>query len=159
MQTIKASNQHKGNRMRQFFICVIGSIVFFQFLGCGRTDKSKVVAQYAYQDSLVAQDSGKARALGDWVKKGVVCYGIAIVNDKQGKPMKAKEIKAEVIEREPDGVKMRSLETFFQSDAKSCYEYLIMEGEEWYEKEGELFMTKDEAVRYIDRKYPGIKMK
>lgn len=145
--------------MRHFIFYFVGSLLFLQFVGCGQTDKSKILAQYAYQDSLVVSDAiPTVSGPGDWLKKGIVCYGIAMVSNSQLKPIKVKEVRAKVVDLVPNGVKMASLETLFVSKEKPCSQYLIIEGEEWTEREGELFKTKEEAIKYMDSEYPGLRM-
>lgn len=146
--------------MRHFIAYLGGSLLFLLVFGCGKTDKSKILAQYAYQDSVVVhQQIQTVSGSGDWIKKGIVCYGIAVVSNNHLQPIKVREVRAMVVDFVPNGVKMSSLETLFQTEKEACSQYLIIEGEEWTEREGELFKTKEEAIKYVESKYSGLRMK
>lgn len=133
--------------------------LLLNFAFCNQSDKTKILEQYLYEKNTDFANQKVDKKIGSWLKEGIICYGIVMVYSSDGMPVRAKEVKAKVVGIQSDRVKMKSLENIFINQIKGCTKYGIVEGEIWDEIEIELFQTKEEAIRYIDTNYPGLRMK
>ena len=145
--------------MKLLISFIAGVILLLNMWGCGQSDKSKILAQYKYDESKITTNEIIPHKLGSWVKEGITCYGIVIVHDESGYPLRIKEVNAKVISIQSDKIKMRSLEDVVMAPVKGCIKFSIRNGEDWDEIEGDLFQTKEEAIKFIDTNYPGLRMK
>lgn len=145
--------------MKQLILIIAGVLLLLNISGCVQSDKSKILAQYKYDESKIITNEVIPHKLDSWVKEGVTCYGIVIVNDESGLPIRIKEVNAKVISIQSDKIRMRSLEDIVAGPIKGCTKFSIRNGEDWDEIEGDLFQTKEEAIKFIDTKYPGLRMK
>lgn len=134
-------------------------LLLVNMVGCSQGDKSKILEKYKYDESIRTPNEIVQKKPGAWVKEGVLCYGIVVVNDENKKPLRVKEVHAKVISIEPDKIRMRSLENIMMAQVKGCDKFGIREGEDWDEVDGDIFQTKEEAINLIDAKYPGLRMK
>jgi hypothetical protein len=91
--------------------------------------------------------SGYKKA-GDWVKKGVECYGIVIMNMSDGKTI-GKSVKCKVMSVKPEKVKMKTIEKVSLMESKGCDKLGLAYGDTWWETEGDIFKTRDEADKYL----------
>ncbi|MGV8095890.1 MAG: hypothetical protein AB2L24_28905 [Mangrovibacterium sp.] len=124
---------------------------------CQSGDRSKELGQYSYEDDdQILNESLKAK-VGGWIEEGVTCYGILILQDENGLPKKLKEVKAKVVLLQSDKIKMKSLENITLAPVEGCNKLGIRKGETWWETEGDLFQSKEEAVSFIDKNYPGLR--
>jgi len=138
---------------------IAGVFLLLNFAGCRQTDKSKILKQYKYDSAKIVSNEIFKKKLDTWVKEGVICYGIVIVNDASGLPLRIKEVNAKVISIQSDKIRMKSLEDIVMAPIKGCTKHSITKGEEWEETEGDLFQTKEESIKFIDTKYPGLRLK
>ncbi len=145
--------------MKLLISIIAGILLLLNMAGCGRSDKSKILEQYKYDDSKSVSKGIIEQKLGTWVKEGVTCYGIVIVNSENGLPIRIKEVNAKVISIQSDKIRMKSLEDIVMAPVKGCTKFSITKGEDWDETEGDLFQTKEEAIKFIDTKYPGLRIK
>jgi hypothetical protein len=144
----------------KYFALIIASVLLLIYIsGCGYSDKSKILENYKYEESISAPIARIPKNPGPWVKEGILCYGIVVVFNENKKPLRVKEFHAKVINIEPDKIRMRSLENIKMSQVKGCNKFCIKEGEDWDEADGDIFQTKEEAIKLIDTKYPGLRMK
>jgi hypothetical protein len=93
------------------------------------------------------------------VKEGIKCFGIIMVCDLAGKPLRVKEVSVQVVNIQPDGIKMKALEDVIINRAIECRKVSFKKGESWEEEYGEIFATRSEAIKYIDQNYPGLRIK
>ena len=145
--------------MRQLILIIAVIFLMLNISGCSQGDKSKILEKYKYDESIGVPTELVRNKIGVWVKEGVICYGIVVVHDESGKPVRVREVRAKVISIEPNKIRMRSLENITMAQVKGCNKYSITVGEDWDELEGDLFQTKEEAIKFIDAKYPGLRMK
>lgn len=145
--------------MKQLILIIAGALLLLNISGCGQPDKSKILEQYKYDESKIVSKEMIPKNLGSWVKEGISCYGLVIVHDESGYPLRIKEVKAKVISIQPDKIKMKSLENINLSPVVGCNKFTLREGEDWDEIEGDLFQTKEEAVKFIDTYYPNLRVK
>lgn len=139
------------------------TIVFFlaalNFAGCGQRDKSKIIEKYKYVGDLSVIDVRYKKEIGDWLKEGVSCYGIVMVRDENKVPVRLKEVHAKIISIHSESIKMEILEDVYMNRAIECNKITLKKGESWDELDGELFKTREEAIKFIDTKYPGLRVR
>lgn len=145
--------------MRQLILLFAFITLLSYLAGCGQGDKSKLLKQYKYDDGKDVEAIVLNKKLDSWVKEGITCYGIIIVYNDVERPTRVREVYAKVISIEPDKIVMRSLENIAMSPVKGCVKFSLSKGEDWNEVEGDLFLTKEEAIKFIDSKYPGLRVK
>lgn len=145
--------------MRLFIYRIAGILLLLNLVCCNQSDRTKVLEQYQYEKNTGIVNQKADKKIGSWLKEGIICYGIVMVFSIDGMPVRAKEVKAQVISIQPDRIKMKSLENIFLNQVKGCTKYGIVEGEVWDEIEVELFQTKEEAIKFLDTNYPGLRMK
>jgi hypothetical protein len=143
----------KMYKMRKLTSILLAAIVAGSLLSCGSGKKSQQIKDYKYTEEKVVVSGVLKKKVGDWIKEGMTCYGIVMLLEK-GTPRKAKEIEAKVISIQPGKIKMKALEDLILSPASGCSKVGLKKGETWEEKEGDLFQTRDEAIKFIDTKYP-----
>lgn len=123
-------------------------------VSCGTPDKSKILKSYSYQSDSLKVGGEMAKKIGSWAREGVTCYGIIILTDKEGLPKKVKEIEAKIVSVQSDKIKMKALEDVVLAPVAGCDKIGMKKGETWEETDGDLFQTRDEAIKFIDTKYP-----
>jgi len=134
-------------------------LLLINLAGCRQSDKSKVIEQYKYDDDTNALTVLHKTKLDSWVKEGIKCYGIIMVCDLAGKPIRIKEVTVQVVSIQPEGIKMKALEDVIINRTIECTKVSFKKGESWDEEYGEIFETREEAIKYIDDKYPGLRIK
>ena len=145
--------------MKQLLLIIAGILLLLNVVGCGRRDMSKTLEQYKYEVSQIDSTKIFKKKLEPWIKEGITCYGIVIVHNLSGVPLRIKEVNAKVIRIEPDKIKMRSLENISLAPIEGCSKFSLEKGEDWDEMEGDIFRTREEAVTFIDNRYPGLRVK
>lgn len=145
--------------MKQSNLIIAYIILLLNLVGCERSDKIKVLSQYKYEDNSSVLSENTHKKLGSWVKEGITCYGIIMVRDENNPPVRLKEVYAKVISIHSENIKMEALENVFINRTIECNKVNIKKGECWDEVDGELFKTREEAIRFIDDKYPGLRVK
>ena len=126
--------------------------------GCGHQDKSKILEQYKYDEDIDILNIHKEK-LEDWIKDGVSCYGIVMIRDQNKLPVRLMEVHAKVVRIDSEGIKMEALEDVAANKIAECNKLSLKTGECWEEVDSELFKTRDEAVNFIDKHYPGLRIK
>ncbi|MEI7831394.1 MAG: hypothetical protein WCI31_16565 [Prolixibacteraceae bacterium] len=140
--------------MRKLTSVLLVAIVAGGLWSCGSGKKSQQIKDYKYTEEKSAVSGALQKKVGEWIKEGMTCYGIVILTDKDGTPKKAREIEAKVISIQSDLIKMKALEDLVLAPVAGCTKVGMKKGETWEEKEGDLFQTRDEAIKFIDTKYP-----
>lgn len=138
--------------MKKQILIIALLLLSVTFFSCNSNKKSKEVASYTYTEDA-AVNAIKNKKVGEWVKEGTLCYGIAVfVNNKNSKVEAGKPIKAKVIKISENEITMKSLENISRSGVKGCSAIGMKKGEIWIEKEGDLFKTKEEAIKFLKEK-------
>jgi hypothetical protein len=141
-------------KMRKLTSILLIAIVAGGMLSCGSGKKSQQIKDYKYTEEKTVVSGVLQKKVGDWIKEGVTCYGIVILMDKEGVAKKVREIEAKVISIQPDKIKMKAVEDLILAPVAGCSKLGMKKGETWEETEGDLFQTRDEAIKFIDTKYP-----
>lgn len=92
-----------------------------------------------------------AGKIGDWVEKGVECYGIVVATFQDGRTV-GKSVKCKVMSIGRDKVKMKAIENVNLMESKGCDALGLSYGDTWWETEGDIFQTREEADEYLIRK-------
>lgn len=140
--------------MKQLTPIFLAMVFAVCFSGCGSGNKSQKVKEYKYTEEKVVPSGVLQKKVGPWIKEGITCYGIVILADKEGNPKKVREIEAKVISVQPDMIKMKATEDLILAPVEGCTKVGMKKGETWEEKEGDLFQTREEAIKFIDTNFP-----
>lgn len=146
-------------QLNHLLATTVGIFLLLTIFGCGQQDKTKVLEQYNFDESVPVSTELTGKKLEPWVQEGVTCFGILVVLDQNKKPTRIREFMAKIVRLDSTRIKMRSLENVTYKSVKCHIVYGIRKGEFWDEKEGEVFKTREEAISYIDHKYPGLRIK
>lgn len=145
--------------MKQQILIIACFSLLINLAGCRQYDKSKIIEQYKFDEDISVLNEKYPNGLGVWLKEGTICYGILLVRDENKLPIRMKEVQAKVINVHSESVKMEALEDVAINRTIECNKVTLKKGECWDEVDGELFKTREEAIRFIDEKYPGLRMK
>ncbi len=86
--------------------------------------------------------------LGSWLKKDVECYGIVVGYFADGSTL-GKSVKCRVVAIKPDKIKMKTIESVSLLQGEGCDKMGLAYGDTWWEEEGDIFRTREEAEAYI----------
>jgi len=129
--------------------CLLTALLFFS--GCRSGKKSEEIKNYAYQEPSTKMNSVLEDKVGGWISEGTVCYGLVVGIDSEGKVAKGLPVKAKVVTNASDSLKMKALENVSLAEVKGCSKMGISKGEPWWEKDGDLFKTLEEATAYLQQ--------
>jgi hypothetical protein len=121
---------------------------------CGNNKKpaeGKETVSSVQTDSTSQFNEKIKSKVGTWVKKGIECYGIVIVQFKDGRTI-GKAVRCKVISMKPDKIKMKTVESVSLMESEGCNKLGLAYGDTWWETEGDLFKTKEEADKYLKEK-------
>ena len=141
----------KSNAILLFVI--ISSIVI---AGCGSNPKPKSAA--SNQTTLVQEEEDVKlnnvlqKKVGSWAKEGVECYGLVLLVRKNKIVEVGKSVKTTITRIQSDSIKVKLLEEVILAKTKDCRKLGMSTGQTWWEKEGDLFLTREEADKYLKAK-------
>jgi hypothetical protein len=127
-------------------------LCIFMVSSCNSKKKSDEIKNYAYKQETSVFNSELQSRLGDWVEEGTVCWGLVVSINREGIVIKGLPVKAKVISLQKDSIKMKALEMVSLTEIKGCTKMGLSKGETWWETEGDLFKTKEEAESYLKKK-------
>lgn len=133
-------------------VTIITLLLALSFIGCNTNGKSDNEESYNYSETNAELNPELKAKLGDWVKQGVECYGVLVALNTEGIPQVGKPIRAKVIRIKKDQIKMKCLENVSFGPQEGCSKMGIASGETWWEKEGDLFQTEEEALAFLRKK-------
>lgn len=119
-------------------------------ISCNSSKNSEEIASYTYQEKEIAMSDAFLVKIPSWVKEGKICYGLVVQVTKENKPVSGKPVKAKVVQIDENSVKMKALETVILFEGTDRNLKGINKGQVWDEKEGDLFLTSDEAVEMLE---------
>lgn len=117
-------------------------------VSCSGNKDPEVV--YEYQEKTYELSDELQEKIGSWAEEGMSCYGILALVDKEGVIQEGSVIKARILRFNGDSVKMRSLESKQLREVEGCDQMGISRGETWWETEGDIFRTEEEAQARLD---------
>lgn len=115
--------------------------------GCNSPGEENVTYEYNAADTEL---SAELRAkIGDWAQEGVDCYGVVVGLDANGISQNGVPVKAKIVRIKKDKIKMKALETINIGPEEGCSKMGITYGQTWWELEGDLFQTIEEAEVFL----------
>jgi len=129
-------------------LLLIGAIITG---GCNSRKRSDEIKNYTYQEQTTELSEQLSGKVGSWVQEGTVCYGLVASIDAKGKVQKGLPVKSKVLTIKSDSLKMKALESVSLAEVKGCTKLGIAKGDTWWETEGDLFKTKEEAVAFLKK--------
>ena len=120
-------------------------------ISCNTSKNSDEIASYTYEEKKVEMSDALRVKIPDWVEEGKICYGLVIQVTKQRKPITGKPVKAKVVQIDENSVKMKALETVILYEGPDRNLKGINKGQVWDEKEGDLYLTFDDAVEVLEK--------
>ncbi|MCA1740882.1 MAG: hypothetical protein LC630_00105 [Bacteroidales bacterium] len=101
--------------------------------------------------SDVSLNSELQAKLGSWLKKDVECYGIVVGYFSDGSTL-GKSVKCRVVAIKSDKIKMKTIESVSLLPGEGCDKMGLAYGDTWWEEEGDIFKTREEAESYLSDK-------
>lgn len=90
-----------------------------------------------------------------WVKPGVKCFGIvALVDSQEEYDALGFAIPCKVVSFHMNGVKCKVIDNVYPYETFGCQAIGLQKGIVWMETDGELYMTKKEAMLALRQKMP-----
>lgn len=89
--------------------------------------------------------------LGSWVEKGTECYGIVVGYFADGTTL-GKAVKCKVMTVKSDKIRMKTIESVSLLEGEGCDKMGLAYGDTWWEEEGDIFKTREEAEAYLKEK-------
>lgn len=135
--------------MRKLSIIFISIAVMVVLQACNsNSNKSKEIEKYQYTETKVELNEVLKKKVGSWIQEGSECYGLVMMSDPDGNVKDVKEMKAVVLIIQNDKIKMKSLENVTLAPKEGCTKMGISKGETWWEEDGDLFQTREEAIAF-----------
>ena len=86
--------------------------------------------------------------LGSWLTKDAECFGIVVGYFADGSTL-GKSVKCRIVAIKPDKIKMKTIESVSLLPGEGCDKMGLAYGDTWWEEEGDIFKTREEAEAYI----------
>jgi len=140
--------------MKNTFTILTLLIYLFTFTSCN-SDQKKVNNSkdtYHYVEEKAELTGVLKQKVGNWAKEGEICYGVIVATNSKGKAEYGKPVKAKIVIIENNRIKMKALEDVNLGEEKGCSKLSVSSGTTWWEKDGDLFKTKQEAVSFLKAK-------
>lgn len=137
--------------MKALKVLIILSLTFN--MSCNRKKNSDIIASYEYNAKVELNDTLQQR-VGHWIKEGDICYGLVVSSFSNNRISLAKPVKAKVLNITNNAIKMKALETVnvgVSEKAKACGKLQIDKGQTWWEKDGDLFQSLEEAEAFANK--------
>lgn len=128
--------------------------IFTLLIACHSKTESGNEVIYEYEEETSELGAELKAKIGDWAEEGAVCYGCVVSVDKNGTPIIGKAVKAKIIRIKSDSIKMKALESVSvaEGEQEGCSKMGLSRGETWWETDGDLFQSKEEAETYLKEK-------
>lgn len=123
-------------------------LILLALFSCNKKNKSEDLSSYAYSSEIKLNSILDAK-VGSWIKEGLDCYGILVMYDDNENIVNAKTIKAKTLVITETSIKMKALESITLAPKAGCTKLGLDKGDTWWENEGDLFQTKEEANIYL----------
>lgn len=136
--------------MKKLSIIFISIAVIVVFQACNSTNKSKEIEKYKYAETKVQLNDVLNKKVGSWIQEGSECYGLVMMTDRDKNVQAVKELKAVVLIIQNDKIKMKALEDVSLAPKAGCTKMGISKGETWWEEDGDLFQTREEAIAFAN---------
>lgn len=126
------------------------ALVLLGLFSCKNKNRSEEIASYAYSSEVNLSKVLDER-VGGWIEEGLDCYGIIIMYDDNKNIIAGKPIKAKTLVITEKAIKMKALETVTLAPTKTCTKLGLEKGDTWWENNGDLFQTQEQALAYLKK--------
>ncbi len=99
----------------------------------------------------VTLNSALKSKVGSWLEKDVECYGIVVGYFADGSNL-GKSVKCRVVAIKPDKIKMKTIESVSLLPGEGCDKMGLAYGDTWWEEDGDIFRTREEAEAFLEAK-------
>lgn len=136
-----------------FLFVIISSLLV---ASCGSNPKPKSTAsgqatQMQAEEKVQLNDLLQNK-VGSWAKEGAECYGLVLLVKKNKTVEVGKSVKTKIAQIQSDSIKVKLLEDVTLAKTKDCSKLGMSTGQTWWEKDGDLFLTREEADKYLKAK-------
>jgi len=141
--------------MKNQYLSIIFLLPIFLF-SCNSQKKSNEVASYEYEEANIEMSTDLRNKTPEWVVEGKICYGL-IVQTKEDKnknkiPIFGKPVKAKVVLIKEDAIILKALERVSLVEVENCTKQRLNKGDTWEEKDGDFYLTKQDAINALKAK-------
>ncbi len=141
-------------KTQRLFTLLAVALVIIMAGSCGRGSDTPAVRASSDHSAIrkeVKLNDELSEKLGSWLKKDAECYGIVVGYFADGSTM-GKSVKCRVVAIRPDKIKMKTIESVSLLPGEGCDKMGLAYGDTWWEEEGDIFLTREEADAYIKTK-------
>jgi hypothetical protein len=118
---------------------------------CGNTPGDQPVKASETSGAVssdVKLNSDLQAKVGSWLGKDTECYGIVVGYFADGSTL-GKSVKCRVVAIKPEKIKMKTIESVSLLPGEGCDKMGLAYGDTWWEEDGDIFRTREEAESYI----------
>ncbi len=133
--------------MKQLFSLLTFAVLMLLFSCSGKNKDADVI--YEYVEEVPELSEELQERIGSWAEEGAVCYGLLALLDGEGVIQEGAVIKAKLLRFRGDSVKMKSLVGLKLREVEGCEKMGISRGETWWETEGDIYLTEEEAAEHL----------
>lgn len=140
--------------MKNSIYLIIGLISLIFMTSCGRSSEGEGVrASDTTQEvkTNISLNENLQAKVGSWLKKDVECYGIVVGYFADGSTL-GKSVKCRVVAIKADKIKMKTIESVSLLPGEGCDKMGLAYGDTWWEEDGDIFRTREEAEAFIQSK-------
>lgn len=137
---------------RLISFCTVLLLLFSASCGNTRSDQPvKASEPSGVVSSEVNLNSDLQTKVGSWLEKDAECYGIVVGYFADGSTL-GKSVKCRVVAIKPEKIKMKTIESVSLLPGEGCDKMGLAYGDTWWEEDGDIFRTREEAEAYIRTK-------
>jgi hypothetical protein len=128
--------------------------ILLSFLtNCNNSPKPKQVVQ----SPAAVEEEGKLndalnKKIGSWAREGVECYGLVVLTNSKQVIQTGKSVKTVIVRINSDSLKVKVLEDVSLGQKKDCNLLGVTVGYTFWESDGDLFQTREEADNFLKSK-------
>lgn len=140
--------------MRHSIYSLAAFISLIIITSCGNTPQENTVRASETPQEIskeVKLNSELQAKLGSWLKKDTECYGIVVGYFADGSTL-GKAVKCRVVGIKADKIKMKTIESVSLLPGEGCDKMGLAYGDTWWEEDGDIFRTREEAETYLREK-------
>lgn len=141
--------------MYRFLLSTLLAITIVFISSCSGDQKGKQVQKSEGSKSAkteVVLNEKLQKKVGSWISKGAECYGLVITTPTAEGVSMGKSVKCKVIDMKPDMIRLKTLESVSLMESKGCDRIGLSYGEAWWEEDGDIFKTREEADAFLAAK-------
>ena len=137
--------------MKKAIIILTVLVATLTISNCSNKSESKSTSERETDFNSNSSSSTNKDSIGTWAQKGVECYGIIIANQQNNKTI-GKSVKCKIIAISEGKIKLKALENVNLSKSNGCNKLGVSYGYTWWETEGDLYRTREEADQLLKDK-------